>query len=210
MTDQLLDILAKAGAKVTFFLTGVNIEPHREVVARAHREGHQLAQHTWSHKHMSELSPQERADEMLRPEAAFAKILGLFPTYMRPPYGECNADCEDQLGDLGYHVINWNIDTNGVFFFFLKKRFKRKSLRESKLTDLDWRGNMDMSKRIVDTRLTKDVSGPIVLAHDMKHTIEILAAHIISTAKAHGLKMVTVGECLGDDPSNWYRTAPRL
>lgn len=96
------------------------------------------------------------------------------------------------------------------FFFFLKKRFKRKSLRESKLTDLDWRGNMDMSKRIVDTRLTKDVSGPIVLAHDMKHTIEILAAHIISTAKAHGLKMVTVGECLGDDPSNWYRTAPRL
>ncbi|KAI6468531.1 hypothetical protein MCOR07_001793 [Pyricularia oryzae] len=169
LTDQLLDILAKAGAKVTFFLTGVNIEPHRAVVARAHREGHQLAQHTWSHKHMSELSPQERADEMLRPEAAFAKILGLFPTYMRPPYGECNADCEDQLGDLGYHVINWNIDTN----------------------DLDWRGNMDMSKRIVDTRLTKDVSGPIVLAHDMKHTIEILAAHIISTAKAHGLKMVT-------------------
>lgn len=120
LTDQLLDILAKAGAKVTFFLTGVNIEPHREVVARAHREGHQLAQHTWSHKHMSELSPQERADEMLRPEAAFAKILGLFPTYMRPPYGECNADCEDQLGDLGYHVINWNIDTNGVFFFFKK------------------------------------------------------------------------------------------
>lgn len=87
---------------------------------------------------------------------------------------------------------------------------RKKSLRESKLTDLDWRGNMDMSKRIVDTRLTKDVSGPIVLAHDMKHTIEILAAHIISTAKAHGLKMVTVGECLGDDPSNWYRAAPRL
>ncbi|TLD09457.1 hypothetical protein PspLS_12024 [Pyricularia sp. CBS 133598] len=185
MTDQLLDILAEAGAKATFFLTGVNIELHRAVVARAHREGHQLAQHSWSHKDLSATSKKERWDEIIRPEAAFAKVLGFFPTYMRPPYGECNAECEDHLGDLGYHVINWNIDSN------------------------DWRGNMVLSEQIINTELTQEIRGPIVLAHDMEATIKVLAGHIITVAKAHGLKMVTIGECLGDDPSNWYRAAPR-
>ncbi|TLS20854.1 uncharacterized protein PpBr36_10897 [Pyricularia pennisetigena] len=185
LTDKLLNILKEAGAKATFFLTGVNILPHRKVIERAHREGHQLAQHSWSHNSLSRASTQARADEILKPEAAFADVLGIFPTYMRPPYGECNAECEAQLGNLGYHVVNWNIDTN------------------------DWRGDMNVSMQIIDTRL-KNTDGPLVLAHDMEHTINVLTSHIISVAKAEGLKMVTVGECLDDDESNWYRAAPRV
>lgn len=69
---------------------------------------------------------------------------------------------------------------------------------------------MDASKKIVSEQLTKAIQGPNVLAHEHDKTIDILTSHIINVAKSQGLKMVTIGECLGDDPKNWYRTGPRL
>lgn len=113
--NKLLDMLAEAKAKVTFFHTGVNIESQPAAIQRAYREGHQLAQHTWSHGHLPLLNRTKFLDEIYRPEEALVKVLGVFPTYIRPPYGECDERCQTLLGELGYHVIRWNIDTQGVF-----------------------------------------------------------------------------------------------
>jgi peptidoglycan/xylan/chitin deacetylase (PgdA/CDA1 family) len=47
-----------------------------------YNEGHQVASHTWDHPDLTTLSSAARRDEMYQNEAAFANILGLFPTYM--------------------------------------------------------------------------------------------------------------------------------
>lgn len=31
---------------------------------------------------------------------------------MRPPYIRCDAPCRATMGDLGYHVIIWDLDTD--------------------------------------------------------------------------------------------------
>lgn len=122
-------------------------------------------------------------------EMALRNVLGVIPTYMRPPYLECSVTCQSILGDLGYHVISTNLDT------------------------LDWQyatfDTIQTSKNIFSQATTTNHQpGPIVLSHDVHQTtVEALAEHMIVTARAAGYTLVTVGECLGDPKENWYRAA---
>ena len=49
LTPKLLDILAAHHIKVTFFVLGEMVAEHPEILARAAREGHKIASHSWSH-----------------------------------------------------------------------------------------------------------------------------------------------------------------
>jgi len=92
-TEALLDVLAAAGVRATFFLLGRNIEAApwcgdparaRAVAQRAAREGHVLGNHTWSH-----LRPErwkELADDIRRGEAV-VRSLRPGPIPFRLPYG---------------------------------------------------------------------------------------------------------------------------
>lgn len=42
-------------------------------------------------------------------EIALNDILGFFPTYMPPPFGRCGPACQEQMGELGYHVVSLNV-----------------------------------------------------------------------------------------------------
>jgi peptidoglycan/xylan/chitin deacetylase (PgdA/CDA1 family) len=53
-----------------------------------------------------DLDSQGRRDDMVKAEIALSDILGFFPTYMRPPYVECDLNCAADLKDLGYHVVS--------------------------------------------------------------------------------------------------------
>jgi peptidoglycan-N-acetylglucosamine deacetylase len=52
VTPAILDTLAGAGARATFFVIGRLLEKHREVGARALREGHELGNHSWMHSYL--------------------------------------------------------------------------------------------------------------------------------------------------------------
>lgn len=48
----------------------------------------------------------------------------------------------------------------------------------------------------------------IAVAHDIQEsTVHGYAQFMIEQARARGLDLVTVGECLGDHPNNWYRNS---
>jgi peptidoglycan/xylan/chitin deacetylase (PgdA/CDA1 family) len=49
--------------------------------------------------------------EMGQLATALKSIIGVSPTYMRPPYFYTNAAVLETLGGLGYHVIEADIDT---------------------------------------------------------------------------------------------------
>jgi peptidoglycan/xylan/chitin deacetylase (PgdA/CDA1 family) len=69
-------------------------------------EGHQVASHTWSHPDLCNITSAQRKDEMYKNEMALRNILGVIPTYMRPPYSSCTAECgcEADMLELGYHI----------------------------------------------------------------------------------------------------------
>lgn len=54
-------------------------------------EGHQIASHTWSHPDLCNITSAQRKDEMYKNEMAIRNVVGVIPTYMRPPFSSCTA-----------------------------------------------------------------------------------------------------------------------
>lgn len=198
-TSQLLDTLGSYGVKATFFLNGNGrgqggfsdaAQPWGDLLKRMNSAGHQLASHTWSHQSLNAVDDSTRRSEMANNEQAFSDLLGFFPTYMRAPYLECAGDCQALLNELGYHIIDTNLDTKDY---------------ENDSPEL-----IQVSKDRFSAGLSTDAGSNdyIVLSHDVHYqTVESLTAYMIELSIERGYKLVTVGECLGDPSSNWYRTA---
>ncbi|SPO07431.1 related to deacetylase [Cephalotrichum gorgonifer] len=182
-TESVLDQFAAAGFKATFFVNGDNfgnIYDHASTVQRAVAEGHQIGSHTWSHPDIATLSSSALEEQMSKLDDALADIIGKTPTYMRPPFFSWNSQNLATLGALGYKVIHADVDT------------------------LDWQ--FDYPASIANFNNGIDAGGSIVLAHDVHAgTVNTLVPAMIASLKARGLKSVTVGECIGDAPVNWYK-----
>ena len=89
-TPQYLDILARYGAKATFFDLGSHIDAGADYVTLAKRcvqEGHQVASHTYSHSDLLTLDDAARTDEMTRSLEAVSNACGTSTDVIRPPYG---------------------------------------------------------------------------------------------------------------------------
>ncbi|ORY59957.1 uncharacterized protein BCR38DRAFT_459964 [Pseudomassariella vexata] len=188
-TEELLDTIAASGFRVTFFVNGNNydnINNHASTIQRMVAEGHQVGSHTWDHGDLATMDTAGITSEMTQLEDALVGILGFFPQYMRPPYFSYNDNTLATLGDLGYHVIQADIDT------------------------LDWQNSTPStiggSEEIYEEGLEN--GGTLSLMHDVyQTTVETLVPQAIKDIQGRGLTSVTVGECLGDPAANWYRTS---
>ncbi|KAI0132879.1 hypothetical protein BJ170DRAFT_264509 [Xylariales sp. AK1849] len=193
-TSELLDILKKNNVRATFFVVGNNggkgqIEltstGYPAIIQRMYSEGHQIGSHSWSHQDLSKITVQQRHEQIIRNEIAFVDILGFLPTYFRPPYTNCPSDCLKDLGDLGYHVVNYDIDTR------------------------DWQNDYTYAQNLYNSILVQHSpasSSWISLAHDvLPDTVHGFAQYMVDQAKKLGYELVTIGQCLGDPEENWYR-----
>ncbi|KAL0932882.1 polysaccharide deacetylase family protein [Colletotrichum truncatum] len=187
-TNHVLDLLAEAGAKATFFVNGqnhANIYDNQDIVKRIISDGHQLASHTWRHLNLTGQDDDIVIPEMTRLEDALIKIVGKYPTYMRPPFFEWTANTLETLKSLEYHVIHADVDS------------------------MDWNnaspvGNM-ASVDIFQSEV--NAGGSLALAHDVyENTAVKLVPEFLRIVKEKNLKLVSVGECLGDPETNWYKT----
>src|SRR5207237_1341345 len=87
LTPKLLDLLAAHQIKGTFFLIGENAAEHPELVAREAREGHEIANHSWSHPNLAKMSDDGVRAQLRKTEDAIRSAISNRPTLMRPPYG---------------------------------------------------------------------------------------------------------------------------
>ncbi|KAI1369168.1 carbohydrate esterase family 4 protein [Xylaria arbuscula] len=202
-TNDLLDTLAKYQAKATFFITGNNLHkgqindpstPWPTVIQRMAAEGHQIASHTWSHENYSQLTTTQFQNQIYWNEIAFNDILGYFPTYMRPPYSICpTKTCGAQLATMGYHAVYFDLDTEGYLH--------------------DDATEIQTSKDIWDD--TVPGTNPcrnsfLQIEHDIHYqTVYNLTSYTLDSLFKSGYRSVTVGQCLGDPPANWYRAGSK-
>ncbi|KAF3920490.1 hypothetical protein ABW20_dc0107210 [Dactylellina cionopaga] len=197
-TAELLNILKEAGAKATFFVTGSNLAkgpiddeslPWANLIRRMHREGHQVAGHSWTHPDLQLLSETDRRNEMYRLELALSKILGVIPTYMRPPYSSCEDSCLATMKALGYRVVYFDLDTDDYNHVLPDQIHDSVVIATGSIEAVDPKKGSILS-----------------IAHDIHPlTVSNLTVAMLKVIKNNGLKTVTVGECLGDATSYWYR-----
>lgn len=110
-TKAILDILKNNNVKVTFFMTGGWVESYPEDVKAIAKAGHDLGNHSENHKQMSKLSSEQCKDEIMQVHEKVKKLTGKNMILFRPPYGDYNDNLVDTVNSLGYHCIQWDVDS---------------------------------------------------------------------------------------------------
>ncbi|MDD2668900.1 polysaccharide deacetylase family protein [Zoogloea sp.] len=108
VTPRVLDQLAAADARATFFCIGRRAAAHpalaREIIARGHTiENH--SEHHW--KRFSTLGPRRMAQEISAAQDTLADITGTAPRYFRPPAGLRNPFLDPVLARLELRLATW-------------------------------------------------------------------------------------------------------
>ena len=110
-TPQVLDILAKHNVKATFFLVGKRVEARCDIVKRIVAEGHEIANHTYTHPFLTENSPELQSQELEDAQQAIESCVGYRPHWFRAPYGDQSQTTLQIAHNLGLNTALWTIDT---------------------------------------------------------------------------------------------------
>jgi peptidoglycan-N-acetylglucosamine deacetylase len=84
-TAHLLDLLDELGARATFFLLGMSVGNHRDLVAEIVRRGHEPACHGYAHARVYEQTPDELRADLARAVETIADATGRRPLAYRAP-----------------------------------------------------------------------------------------------------------------------------
>lgn len=176
-TDTLLDILDEYAVKSTFFLVGQWVENYPDSVKEIASRGHDVGNHSATHPHMAELSPDQQLGEICSCNEAVEELTGSCPTLFRAPYGEYDNALVQNLHDESMYCVQWNIDS------------------------LDWKDPTpdEMVQRIK----SKLVPGSIILMHNGATNTPEALPRIIEAIQSEGYTIVPVSEII---PEGDYTT----
>ncbi len=113
-TPRVLDALADAGVRATFFMVGRRVAAAGHIARAAAAAGHDLGNHTYSHRHLWSLPPGASFAEVDRGAAALADATGAMPRYFRPPWGTFNWAAYIRAGQLGERRVLWSVRPEGL------------------------------------------------------------------------------------------------
>ena len=171
--DSILETLEKNNVKITFFMVGEWIDKYQEAAKKIYEAGHEIANHSDTHKHVNNLSYEENVEEIKKANEKIKNITGKENILYRAPYGEYNNTVVKAAKENGYIPIQWNLDT------------------------LDYTGltGEEMWKRL-DKKLK---NGDIILSHNgTAHTADSLDM-LIKNIKKKGFEIVKISDLIYED-----------
>lgn len=118
----ILDILAIAGVKASFGITGKWAEANPALVRRIANDGHHVVNHSYDHPSFTgrstgaaPLTRVQRLDQLARADAAVRAAAGVGTApWFRPPFGDEDASVRSDVGAAGYrYELLWTVDSLG-------------------------------------------------------------------------------------------------
>ena len=107
-----LDVLRQRHIHITMFFTGKFVEQYPDGVKQAVADGHEIANHTYSHLDSLGLTDQQLKDELARTESIIYNLTGVSTKpYWRPPYGSRDNHVLNVAKSQGYRSIYWTLDS---------------------------------------------------------------------------------------------------
>jgi len=182
-TPAILDTLKSRGVLATFFVVGKDADDHPGILRRIYREGHEIGNHTYTHRNLSLTAPWISRLEVVANERLIETIVGRRTVLFRPPYfGDAEPTTSDELDpvamatQLGYTTVGVHIDSE------------------------DWQKGMTAPMIIAETMRKRRDGNNIVLMHDSggdrAATVAALGP-IIDSLKARGDTVVLVSALAG-------------
>jgi peptidoglycan/xylan/chitin deacetylase (PgdA/CDA1 family) len=171
LTPKLLDMLAARKLKATFFVIGKNAVEYPQIMKRIVAEGHELANHSWSHPNLGKMGDDGVRAQLQKTDDAIKAAAGTRTTLFRPPYGSITPRQKQWIYDsFGYRTIIWDVDP------------------------FDWKrpGPGVIRDRIVN----QSRPGSIILLHDIHPGSVEAVPQTLDQLTAKGFKFATVSELL--------------
>jgi peptidoglycan/xylan/chitin deacetylase (PgdA/CDA1 family) len=172
-TPALLDALGELGAPATFFLLGKRVDAHPELAARIAREGHELGNHTYSHRYLPLARSRSVARELATTDTAIARATGVVPALARPPYGGRSPRNVRAFARQAKRLVLWDVNS------------------------FDWKGAPaeDVARRVVE----RTRPGSIVLMHEARDGGEVTVDAVrllVPALRDRGFELATVSRVL--------------
>jgi peptidoglycan-N-acetylglucosamine deacetylase len=111
--DRIIDLLADAGIRATFFIQGRWALAYPELSSQIADAGHLVGNHSHSHAPMPMLTDDGIRTDVADAQAAFLGATGVDPRpWFRCPFGEGHDDARvlTALDELGYHNVHWHVE----------------------------------------------------------------------------------------------------
>jgi peptidoglycan/xylan/chitin deacetylase (PgdA/CDA1 family) len=181
-TLRLLDYLRERNIKASFFLVGSQVVGNPQIVRRIFEEGHHIGVHTWSHRALSSLSNEQIISELEWSVRAVQQVIGVRPTYYRPPYGDIDDRVRAVSRLMGLKPVKWGFNSTDWLLnanpnVFTPDQFKQRMLQA----------------------MNVNTHGVIDLSHDLTpNTVQWAVTVTIPTLLEQRMVPMSVPECLGD------------
>ena len=184
-TERVLKALADQCTKAMFFNIGEHAGWHPEIVKKVAAAGHTIGTHTWSHKDLSKLTPDEAKAEIEKGIAAVSIALGNKPVgpFFRFPALRNPPEMVKYLGERNIGIFSTDMDS---FDFKIHKP--------------------EQVIKSVMTKLAKHGKG-IILMHDFQHGTSEALPELLKQLKASGFKVVQVVGKTPIEPLPEYKEA---
>jgi len=184
-TPAVLKALADQCTKALFFPIGKHAGYHPEILKEVAKAGHTIGSHTWSHKDLTKLTPDEAKAEIEKGIAAVSIALGNQPVgpFFRFPALRNPPEMVKYLGERNIGIFSTDMDS---FDFKIRKP--------------------EQVIKSVMTKLAKHGKG-IILMHDFQHATSEAVPELFKQLKAGGYKVVQVVGKTPIEPLPEYKEA---
>ena len=182
-TERVLKALADQCTKALFFPIGEHAGWHPEILKEVAKAGHTIGSHTWSHKDLTKLTPDDAKAEFEKGLAAVSIALGNKPVdaFFRFPALRNPPEMVTYLGTRNVAIFSTDLDS---FDFKIRKPDQ---VIKSVMTKLDKRGK------------------GIILMHDFQHATSEALPELLKQLKQGGYKVVQITGKTPVEPLPEYR-----
>ncbi len=106
-TEKLLQTLKAENVPATFFVVGKQVELYPGLVKEIFSQGHEVANHTYSHRDIRRLTTPEIETELDQTDLKVYAITHQRTKYFRPPGGQYDQRSYAAVRDKGYEMVLW-------------------------------------------------------------------------------------------------------
>lgn len=169
-TDEILAILKEYNAKATIFVLGTWVDNNPDAVKNFFEAGHEIANHSDTHKLFSKVSREEVIKEIEDCNKKIEAITNEKVKLLRAPSGDYDNKSIEIAESMDMKMIQWSVDSLD---------YKKLSVDE-------------MYSRVV----TKTENGSIILFHNGVENTPKALRKILEKLKNDGYEFVTVSEII--------------
>jgi peptidoglycan/xylan/chitin deacetylase (PgdA/CDA1 family) len=114
LAPDVLRVLADADVPATFYLNGRDLAAHRDFGRAIAAAGHEIGNHTYSHRRMVFVTPGTVAAEVERTDDEIRRTGYRGPITFRPPYGKKLWTLPKYLSDHDRTTVTWDVEPDSA------------------------------------------------------------------------------------------------